>query len=173
MTASLTGLRTGRWTAASTLTSATFTVRHALGLARVQGCVPVVDASVDVDASGRPAAVSATLDLTRIDTGNRRRDADLQQPRLLDTASAPTLTFAGRVVTTDAGVEVVGRLAGRAAADVVLRVVEIDDGGDGGDGSVHVVATTRLDRRALGVRAPRVLIGRVVQIRLDLTFRPG
>lgn len=40
------------------------------------------------------------------------------------------------------------------------------------DGGMHVVATVRVDRRELGIEAPRVLIGREVTVELDLTFRP-
>ena len=47
--------------------------------------MPIVSATVDVDAGGRPTAVHATLDLTGITTGNPKRDSDLQKPHLLDT----------------------------------------------------------------------------------------
>lgn len=40
------------------------------------------------------------------------------------------------------------------------------------DGALHVTATTRIDRRAAGVKAPGVLVGREVGITLDLLARP-
>jgi hypothetical protein len=39
------------------------------------------------------------------------------------------------------------------------------------DGSATVTARTRLDRRTLGVRAPRVMIGHAVDITVTATIR--
>lgn len=170
MTAALaTPLATGRWRHVPARTTAEFSVRN-LALRTVRGTVPVADAWVEVDAAGAPAGVQAVLDLRAIDTGHRKRDADLQKPHLLDTANHPTLTFAG--LAPEPGPDgwlVAGRLAGRAAADVTLTA-QVDRAPAGGDLVVH--ATTTVDRRALGVRAPRFLIGRRLRIEVTATFRP-
>ena len=64
-----TALRTGRWELTPARTSVGFAVRN-FGVATGRGQIPVTAAWVDVDDAGRPAAVHAELDLTRIDTGN-------------------------------------------------------------------------------------------------------
>jgi polyisoprenoid-binding protein YceI len=163
-----TGLRPGRWNEVASLTSARFTVRE-LGLVRVGGTVPALDAWVDVDPTGIPAAVHAVLDLTGIDTGHAKRDADLQKPHLLDTAKHPHLTFAGRPEWTGDAWKVDGRLTARTGTEVTLRA-EIT--GTGAGGELTVRAATTVDRRALGIRAPRFLIGRYVDVTVEATFAP-
>jgi polyisoprenoid-binding protein YceI len=159
-------LATGRWRAVPGCTSATFTVRN-FGLRHVTGSVPVAEAWVEVDAAGVPRHVRATLDLRAVDTGNARRDADLQKPHLLDTAHCPTLTFAGTPYgSIGGGWTIAGSLAGRCATEVVLdAAVEAVT-----EREITVSATVRLDRRELGVRAPRLLIGRCLEVVVTATF---
>ncbi len=159
-----TALRTGRWELVPARTSACFAVRN-FGLATVRGQIPVTAARVDVDAAGRPTAVHAELDLTRIQTGNQRRDRDLRKPGLLDTAHHPVLTFDGIA----SGMIVDGVLTGLAATRASLDVTSVTCG-DGGTITVHT--TTELDRVALGLRAPRLLIGRRIAVVVDVTFAP-
>jgi polyisoprenoid-binding protein YceI len=162
-------LRTGRWQHRGSLTNAGFEVRN-FGIRTVRGAVPVREAWVDVDASGNPVGVHAVLDLAGIDTGNTKRDADLRKPKLLDTAKHPTLTFAsGRPEPTQPGWQVPGRLEGRAATDVVLEAGIVNRAESG---ELSVRATVTIDRRALGVRAPRLLIGRQVTATIDAVFQP-
>ena len=135
----------------------------------VHGRIPVLDAWVDADAAGQPTAVHATLDLAGIDTGNARRDRDLRAPRLLDTAKHPIVTFEGtapKQVGADEWI-VPGRLAARTTSvDVTLQVRVTSSA----EGQVSVHAVTELDRRDLGVSAPRFLIGRRVAISIDAVF---
>lgn len=157
-------LGTGRWELVPARTSASFAVRN-FGVATVHGQIPVTAAWVDVDAAGQATAVHAELDLTRIDTGNPRRDRDLRKPRLLDTAHHPALTFDGIA----AGMTVEGVLTGRTPTRVSLDVTGILPG-DAGTVTAH--ATTTFDRAALGVRAPRFLISRRIAAMIDITFAP-
>ena len=140
-------LQVGRWHLLHSRSCAGFAVRN-FGLKTVRGTVPIQEAWVDVGGDARPGAVFAALDLTGIDTGHARRDADLRKPHLLDTARYPTLTFTGGAPQpAPDGWQVPGRLAGRAAADLVLagRIVRA------APGEVTVHATVTVDRRALGV----------------------
>jgi polyisoprenoid-binding protein YceI len=162
-------LRVGRWQQVSDLSHAGFTVLN-LGFKVVKGTVPIIDAWVDVDPAGQPDAVHATLDLDAIDTGIAKRDADLRKPRLLDTANHPVMTFVGdRPRPVETGWQIPGRLEVRATADVTLEA-QIVQGGDAGDLSVR--ATVTVDRRRLGVTAPRLMIGRYVSVTIDAVFRP-
>jgi polyisoprenoid-binding protein YceI len=118
MTDTLTG-----WLVDVSHSSAAFTVRN-LAVHTVSGRVPIQEAVVEVDGEGRPAAVRAVLDLTGIDTGNRRRDRDLAAPRLLDTARWPILGFTGPVESAGPGRwRVHGTLTAHGTAtDVVLDI---------------------------------------------------
>jgi polyisoprenoid-binding protein YceI len=162
------GLRPGRWDEVASLTCARFSVRD-FGVMHVEGTVPALDAWVDVDATGTPAAVHAVLDLTGIATGHAKRDADLQKPRLLDTAKHPHLTFTGRPEWTGQGWQVTGRLTARTGTEVTLPV-EVLREGPGGELTVRATAT--VDRRDLGIRAPRFVIGRYLQVTVEATFAP-
>ncbi|HEY3088674.1 MAG TPA: YceI family protein [Jatrophihabitantaceae bacterium] len=168
MTGTLTDLRTGRWEHVAPLSGASFTVRN-FAFNTVRGTVPIVSATVDVDADGVPVAVHATLDLTGIATGNPKRDSDLQKPHLMDTAEHPRLTFAGTPMQRADAWQVPGRLAGRAATDVTLDAQLVDRSASG---ELIVHATCTIDRRRLGVRAPRLLIGRYVAVTVTAVFAP-
>ena len=125
MTATV-GLAAGVWTFRSTLSSAGFTVRHLGGTRTVYGQVPLREAWVRVDRTGRPAAAGAVLDLAALDTGNARRDADLRKPRLLDTAKYPTLTFDATTFDGPADAwTVTGVLAGHGRR-TVLRLLRLE-----------------------------------------------
>ncbi|GAB3897471.1 hypothetical protein GCM10029964_080370 [Kibdelosporangium lantanae] len=153
-------LAPGRWRAGTTTSEATFTVGNLGRTAR--GNVPIVDGTLDVDETGQPTAVHGTLDLGAIDTGNRRRDMDLRKPHLLDLDNHPTMTFTG----TFRGTEVTGRLTARGTTTTLTGQVELST-----TDSDHVVLTARarLDRRTLGIRAPRFVIGRWVDITVVAT----
>jgi polyisoprenoid-binding protein YceI len=159
-------LTAGRWTVDTTSSTATFRVGN-LGRT-VTGSVPITGGTVEVDPDGRPTAIGATLDLGSIDTGHARRDRDLRKPGLLDLDRHPTMTFSADAVTASPeGWSVAGQLTARGArvelaGDVRLSVL---------DGSVTLVARTRLDRRAIGVRAPRLMIGRQVHITVTAIIR--
>jgi polyisoprenoid-binding protein YceI len=135
----------------------------------VRSTVPIVSATVDVDADGVPVAVHAALDLTGIATGNPKRDSDLQKPQLMGTVEHPRLTFTGTPTQRADAWQVPGRLAGRAATDVTLDAQIVDRSASG---ELMVHATCTIDRRRLGLRAPRLLIGRYVAVTVAAVFAP-
>jgi polyisoprenoid-binding protein YceI len=160
-------LRSGRWELVNSLSAARFTVRN-LGLFRVTGQVPVVEAFVDIDHLGRPVGIQAELDLAGIDTGNPRRDHDLRTPRLLDGDRCPAMRFTATTSDVDEA-QLAGQLVARGrAANLVLTIEQVRETGPG---VVSVHATTQFDRRELGITAPRFLIGTCIKITLDAAFR--
>jgi polyisoprenoid-binding protein YceI len=166
-TTSPASLAAGRWTVDLTNSTATFRVGN-LGHT-VTGTVPIIEGTVEVDAAGRPLAITGSLDLGAIDTGNPRRDKDLRKPRLLDLDRHPVMTFAASSVTTAPdGWSVAGLLTARGNEVRVTGEVDVSTR----DGSVILTAHTWLDRRAVGVRAPRFMIGHRVEITVSATIRP-
>lgn len=157
------------WQVDARRSTAGFVVAN-LGVRRVRGTVPVRDGSVTTDADGRVLRVHGVLDATGVDTGNDHRDRDLRSPRLLGVEQAPTWSFSADGAARDGdGWRVPGVLTVRRPCALVLAVgpvVELPDG------SLRVRATTSLDRRAAGVSAPRVLVGRRVLVELDVVLRP-
>jgi polyisoprenoid-binding protein YceI len=159
-------LAVGRWTVDPARSTATFRVRS-LGRT-VTGHVPITEGIMDVDESGRPRAISGSLDLGAVDTGNPRRDKDLRKPRFLDLDRYPAMTFAADSITASpAGWQVTGTLAVRGTS---VRLAG-DAAASSHEGSATVTAHTRLDRRALGIRAPGIMIGHAIDITVTATLR--
>lgn len=161
-------LAAGRWQLISSLTSVGFAVRN-FGVRTVLGQFPVREAWFEVGADGRPVQVHATLDVAGVDTGNARRDLDLRQPRLLDAAAHPALTFHGGPAHPIGANrwDVPGRLHGHGTTtDLVINVESLRTAPD----HITVLASAQLDRRALGVRAPRLLIGHRVTVSIHAAF---
>ena len=159
-------LAVGRWTVDPARSTATFRVR---GLGRtVTGNVPITEGTMDVDESGRPRAISGSLDLGAVDTGNPRRDKDLRKPRFLDLDRCPAMTFAADSITASpAGWQVTGTLAVRGTS---VRLAG-DAAASSHEGSATVTAHTRLDRRALGIQAPGIMIGHAIDVTVTATLR--
>jgi polyisoprenoid-binding protein YceI len=158
-TTSPAGLAAGRWTVDVTHSAATFRVRS-LGRT-VTGTVPIIEGTVDIGPDGLPSAITGSLDLGAIHTGNARRDTDLRKPRLLDLDHHPTMTLAADTAAiSPAGWSVTGRLSARGTSVRLAGDVELS----GQDRSATLTGHTRLDRHALGIRAPKIMIGSEIDI---------
>jgi len=154
----------GTRTICDSRTRVTFAVRN---FGRwMHGSVACRWGAVEVDGNGVPARVSAELDLESVDTGIAKRDADLRKPWLLDIDRHPAMTWtADRFTRGEDGrwvAEGVLQVRGTSVPLTVTGPTEPQP-----DGWVRVRATASLDRTAVGVRAPRFLIGRRVEIDVD------
>src|SRR5262249_56608736 len=133
-------LSTGRWAVAPAHSPAPSRVGN-LGRP-VPGPVPTPGGTRDIAGRGQPSAITGTLDLGAIDTGNARRDKDLRKPRLLDLDRHPTMTFAADTITASpTGWQVTGHLAARGTRVRLAGDVEAS----GQDRSATVTAHTKLD----------------------------
>jgi polyisoprenoid-binding protein YceI len=151
----------GQWTVDPSRTTAAFRVRS-LGRI-VTGTIPVIDGTVDIQSDGRPSAISGSLDLSAIDSGNAGRDRDLRKPRLLDIDRHPVMTFAAETVTdSPGGWQVTGHLTLRGSRVRLTGTAKLS----AQDRYVILTAATRLDLRELGIRAPGILIGHRVGINI-------
>jgi polyisoprenoid-binding protein YceI len=153
----------GQWALDPGSSTATFSV-HNLGLKVVHGSVPISRGVAEVSAEGTLSSVHAELALGQVDTGNHRRDLDLAKPHLLDTARYPTMSFDG------AGSEslVSGVLSVRGAQiPLELRTTVTSQGPD----EVTVTATTGFDRSPLGMKVPRIAVGRWIDVAISAVFR--
>ena len=165
-TTSPVALATGRWTVDPAHSTATFRVGN-LGRT-VTGTVPITEGTVDIDGHGRPSTITGSLDLGAIDTGNARRDEDLRKPKFLDLDRYPAMTFTADTITiAPAGWRVTGQLTARGTSIRLVGNVDVS----GEYTSATLTAHTRLDRRALGIRAPRIMIGHQIDITVTATIR--
>lgn len=168
-------LQTGGWVADLAACAVTFAVRN-FGLRTVTGQVPLASAAVAIGASGQPGSVRAELDARGIDTGNRRRDADLRGPRFLDADRWPAITFeASDIQASGAGWTIDGTLTVKDRHCPVRLNVEVPDIPPG-DPAAHVNmhATGSLDRRLAGVdAAPAFLVAHMISLSLTMRLRPA
>jgi polyisoprenoid-binding protein YceI len=138
---------------------------------KVTGTIPIVSATVKVEADGSVSAISAALDAGGFNTSHAKRDADVQGAKFLDAASYPTLTYsataAGAGPAPD-GWTVDGNLVVKGtAAPVELAAEIVNVSGD----VASVRATGVVDRRAAGLtKMPNLMIARTLAITLDLTL---
>ncbi|SDT17637.1 Polyisoprenoid-binding protein YceI [Friedmanniella luteola] len=165
-----TGLPTGRWHLLPEASTAVFAVAN-FGFRTVTGTIPLREGTVDVDAGGVVDGVHVVLDLDGLDTASWRRDADLRRPRLLDVDRHPELAFDATAMTpAGSGWRVDGRLSARGTSTPLAVSVTATEAGREQAG---IRATGVLDRRELGVRAPRLLIGHLVRITVDSRWARG
>jgi polyisoprenoid-binding protein YceI len=164
--------RTGRWSVSDSRTRVTFAVGN---LGRVaHGAVTCSTGSVELDAGGAPVRASAALDLNTLDTGIRKRDSDLRKPALLDIDRHPVMTWrCDRFAATgDGGWTAEGELSVRGTT-VPLAVTGRPEAAALDGEWLRVRAEAVLDRTAVGIRAPRFLIGRTVTIAIDAWLTPA
>jgi polyisoprenoid-binding protein YceI len=94
--------RPGRWIADGAACTVTFAVRN-FGIRTVTGRLPVTGAEVTIDGNGQPARIRAELDVGGINTGHRRRDADLRGARFFGTDRWLSLRATGALDRRTAG----------------------------------------------------------------------
>ncbi|MGY1742633.1 MULTISPECIES: YceI family protein [unclassified Blastococcus] len=161
-------LAAGTWVASDCRTRAAFTVRGLTG--PVTGTVALTSGAVEVDAAGGPRHARAEFDLRTVSTGIARRDADLRKPHLLDASGYPAMTWSADRFTRDEDgawtADGVLRLRGTSAPLAVRAVPEVRAG------RLRLRGTATMDRRSVGIRAPRLLIGREVTIDVDAWLTP-
>jgi polyisoprenoid-binding protein YceI len=161
-------LGAGVWQVDLARSTASFVVGN-LGR-KAHGTVPITGGTVEVGADGALLAVHGTLDLGSIDTGIAKRDLDLRKPALLDLDRHPTTTFTATSASPVAGGwAVTGTLTARGTSTDLSGTVQLSTR----EGEPVLTATARLDRRKLGIRAPRFMIGAYVDITVTAVVRTG
>lgn len=91
-------LNAGTYAADATHSVVGFSVRH-LGLAKVRGSFTSFEAQLAVGEDLASTSVSATIELSSVNTGNSDRDAHLQSGDFFNTEANPKMTFASTSIT--------------------------------------------------------------------------
>jgi polyisoprenoid-binding protein YceI len=112
----------------------------------------------------------AEFDLASLDTGIARRDLDLRHPRFLAVDQHPVMVWTCDRFTRceDGSWLAAGTLSVRGTSTPLELTAVAEDV----DGATVVRAAAVLDRLAVGIRAPRPMIGRVVRIEIDAWLVP-
>ncbi|MFN8029075.1 MAG: YceI family protein [Dermatophilaceae bacterium] len=159
----------GTWQVVPHASTARFTVRDKT-VATVHGTLPVTAGTAALAPTGVLTHARVELDATAIDTGNSRRETHLATPGLLDTATHPTVVVtAGPSTPGPDGWELAATLSARGTrAPVGLRAVIAGEHAEG----IRVHVHGRLDRTPLAMKIPRFIIGRYLDLDVDLLFVP-
>jgi polyisoprenoid-binding protein YceI len=174
MTGPVSYVRPGDWGADPGACALTFAVRN-FRFRTVTGQIPLVGATVRVDAGGCPVSVRAELDAAGIDTGHPRRDQDLRGRRFLATDRWPVITFEADDIRPDeTGWTVNGTLTAKdTSCPIRLDVAGFTIPADGAAAPVDLRATGHLDRRSAGVTAaPAFVVGHLISLSLAVRLRP-
>jgi polyisoprenoid-binding protein YceI len=159
-------VRTGTWQVSDSRTQVGFTVSN-FGRP-VYGSVACSFGEVTIDDAGAPVRVYAELDLESLATGIVKRDTDLRKPRFLDVDRHPVMRWTAERFspTANGGWTAEGVLSARGAT-APLAVTGTVDSVDLAGEWLRVRADGVIDRTAVGIRAPSVLIGRSVAVQID------
>ncbi|MBA3338234.1 MAG: YceI family protein [Geodermatophilaceae bacterium] len=136
---------------------------------RISGTMPVASAHFEVSEDGRVRDVRAVLDIASIDTGLAKRDSDLRKPGLLDLDNYPQLTFSATtdVVALEDRWSVNGLLTVKGTTREITLAVTVEQPSED---TARIHLTGHLDRRHYGIRAPRFMIGALVDIEIEAKF---
>ena len=149
-----------------------FSVQHVF-VEHVTGAAHVFGGSVALDpGSVIPTAANATIDATKVDTGDRDRDASLQSADFFDTRKFPIWTFASTKITPT------GPSSFRMDGDLTVHGVtqpehvDVTVRGTAAQPLYHAIA--HIDRHAFGMAVTRIdpAIGGTVDLILDIALKP-
>lgn len=151
--------------------TARFTVSH-IWVERVSGSVPIVDGSLVLPSgSSIPSSVSATLDATRVDTGDPDRDRSLESPDFFDAKNFPRWTFVSTTIVPEAngGFTMDGNLTIRGTTRPEHLHVTVS----GTAAHPEYRASGRIDRHAFGMPRTRLdpVIGDEADVALDIILQ--
>ena len=109
--ASLSALAQNTWNIDPAHSTAQFTVRH-LAISNVTGSFTKVSGSVVLDESDiTKSQVSASIDVSSVDTRVEKRDQDLKSPNFFEGEKYPTIEFKSkRIVSSGGKLQVIGDL---------------------------------------------------------------
>jgi polyisoprenoid-binding protein YceI len=176
-------LQPGTWVIDPAHSSVEFTVRH-LGISKLRGRFASVDATAKIGESLADTTLSASIDLSSIDTGNADRDGHLRTTDFFDIAAHPRLTFRSTSISEQGTGKY--RLTGALSLNGITRDQDLDVDFNGTevypmDNSTHAgfTATGSLQRSDFGVKfdvplaAGGFAIGDKVGLELNIQLYPA
>ncbi|MFK4760398.1 YceI family protein [Microbacterium sp. ZW T5_45] len=176
MTIDIPGYRAGTWVLDPAHSEVTFSVRHMM-ISKVRGSFGIKSATLVAPENPLEASVTASVDVTSIDTNDEGRDTHLRSADFFDVENFPTIEFVSTGTRVEKGEFLVdGDLTIRGVSKPVT--FEFDFGGFGADPwgnyKAGASATTVINREDFGLtwnaalETGGVLVGKDITINLDL-----
>ncbi|MFI7638852.1 YceI family protein [Nonomuraea sp. NPDC049400] len=166
-------LAAGHWTLDPFHSAVGFTIRH-LGISKVRGQFMRFEADLIVGDTLDSCAVTATVALDSVDTGNADRDAHLSAPDMLDVANRPAMVFRSTRIEGDGsdwimeGDLTIGEVTRSVTFDVEFGGVE--DSIVDGRRHAGFEAKGEIRRSDFGLGFAPAILGDAVKIQLDMQF---
>ncbi|HXR40467.1 MAG TPA: YceI family protein [Terracidiphilus sp.] len=174
LAASLALAQTSTWTSDPPHSEVDFTITH-LSVSNVHGRFGHVAATINLnEADITKSTVSATIDVTGIDTGEDARNNHLKSPDFFDVATLPSATFTSTsVAKTATGLTINGNLTLHGVTKPVVLAAEGPRGpAPGMDHKPHAgfSATTTIKRTDFGIgsKFPAAIVGEDVKLNIEL-----
>jgi polyisoprenoid-binding protein YceI len=169
--------QTATWNIDPPHSTAQFTVRH-LAISNVTGSFTKVSGTVVIDEKDiTQSQVSASIDVSSVDTRVEARDKDLRSPNFFDVEKYPTIEFKSKKIVSNGGkLQVIGDLTIHGTTHEVTLDVDgptaalTDPWGNWRRG---MSATTTIDRKEFNLKYNNLLktgeamIGDTVKIQID------
>ncbi|MGO9776947.1 MAG: YceI family protein [Terracidiphilus sp.] len=175
LAATLAVAQTSTWTSDPNHSEVDFSIKH-MSVSNVHGRIGKVAATlVRNEADITKSTVTATIDVSTIDTGVEQRDTHLKSPDFFDVAKFPTATFSSTSVAKSAdGLTVTGNLTLHGVTKPV--VLDVEGPGTPVEGMMDhkphagFTATTTLSRTAFGIgsKFPAAIVGDEVKLTIEL-----
>jgi len=147
------GYLAGTWAIDPVHSDVGFVVRHMV-VAKVRGRFTKFDGTIVTGANPADSSVTATIDLTSIDTGNQQRDDHIRSADFFEVETYPTMTYRSTGVRQDGDDLILdGQLTLKGVTkDVPLRL-ELNGFGPDAYGGTRAgfTATADINRRDFGV----------------------
>ena len=149
-----------------------YTGRHMFGLGVVHATFAISSGQVHVADPLTSSSVAVTMDASSFQSNSAKRDRDVRSATLLDVATHPDITFRSETLRPDAdNWRLIGIVTAHGKAvpvDVVIDEVTPETGGVRVHGRAH-----HLDRYAFGVTNGRGMVGRYLDLDLDVFAVPA
>ncbi|MFC7343691.1 YceI family protein [Saccharopolyspora griseoalba] len=161
------GYAVGTWDIDTVHSDIIFSVRH-MGVGKSKGRFGTFSGEIVTAANPLESSVTATIDITSIDTRNADRDAHVRSADFFDAEQFPTATFRSTGVRQDGEDFLIdGELTLKGVTKPVTLETEL--GGFNGEGLVGLSASTTINRTDFGVGpAGGAMIGEKVTLTLDI-----
>lgn len=154
--ATIPGYQVGTWDIDPVHSEIGFSVRHMM-VSNVRGRFTKFEGAIVTAEDPAQSSVTATIDMTSIDTSNQQRDDDLRSSGFFDIENHPTMTFrsTGLRLSGDSGEEFLldGELTVRGITQPVTLQVELGGFGPDPFGGTRVGfnATAEIKRSDFGI----------------------
>jgi polyisoprenoid-binding protein YceI len=166
--------QTSTWTSDPNHSEVDFSISH-LTVSNIHGRFGHVNATIAYnDADVTKSTVTATIDVTGVDTGEDARNTHLKSPDFFDVAKYPSASFTSTsVAKSDSGLTINGNLTLHGVTKPVVLNAEGPRGpAPGMDKKPHAgfSATTTIKRSDFGIggKFPSAAVGDEVKLNIDL-----